>query len=253
MCKPERSIRNEFTLTIACPNDACPKIQSLCTNQKAYEYVSKVFMLFVIKELYIYSMDICTIFRMDKMLTGNGSACVRRVNIGSLVFKWQSGCKMWGSLVIGEVLLLRVHRVRCGKSLLLSIVLQILLSIVIRILVDRLIHCGYRHSPKSKFHQINRLSQFSSGIQNGLVSLVGLAHFVFSDCSAHSMPEYAALFIVSCFNFWKCNQFFVSTYVEWSVMEATTFEVWVTFSFSVKITKNDFNLIFQEIFGLYYF
>lgn len=146
------------------------------------------------------------------MLNGNGSACIRRVSMRLLVLKWQFGFRMWSTLIIGGLLLLWVLRIHCSESLLLSTVLHILLPIVMEILVARFIYCGYRHSPRSKLHHTIRLSHFNQKIQNELVSRVGLVHFVFSDCSAYSMPEYAALFIVSCFNFWKCNQFFTSTW-----------------------------------------
>lgn len=123
------------------------------------------------------------------MLTGNGSACIRRVSMRLLVLKWQFGFRMWSTLIIGGLLLLWVLRIHCSESLLLSTVLHILLPIVMEILVARLICCGYRHSPRSKFYHTIRLSHFNQKIQNELVSRVGLVHFVFSDCSAYSIAR----------------------------------------------------------------
>jgi hypothetical protein len=39
MCKPEHTIRNEFTLTIACPSDAHLKMNSLCMSQKVKYFI----------------------------------------------------------------------------------------------------------------------------------------------------------------------------------------------------------------------
>lgn len=95
---------------------------------------------------------------------------------------------------------------------------------------------------------------FQSGNRNEDVSLVTLIHFVFSDCSSHSITEYAALFIVLCFNFWKCTHFCINIILNDQIWKCPHLRWRIRIFWSDMKTVNRIEIsIFQWIMWVYYF
>lgn len=133
------------------------------------------------------------------MLSENGSACIRDLLL--------IGNKIWIQCTTNQRIPLSQVQFFFEFVIMNLLFCRVLFESYVSILSVRF---GSSIAPISNFHQNNRSGCCSQQIKMNGFHLWHLFISHFADWSALSISEYAALFIVSYFNIWKCTNFCIN-------------------------------------------